>query len=459
MVVFSTAERFAFKRLLEGEEKGKLEKYTAAKYNLNIRQAKDVVERAREIIASQKKLVKQNYDNYKNKVVKIENTLQSKTLKLTDKKRNALISKLDKRKRKLQALKRHIDNDTIPSIIFGTKKMFYKKCKGSITNEEWKACRNNHIYSRGDKTKNGNPNLRVVIINGMSFLEVSTLEKTDTNRAIKIRIPLYIPQKLSKKTGKVNGIKYREMFLNYLALGEAYQVEIIRRENKYYVHITFEEYVPDNLYNRNTERIGIDTNPDGFAITAIDEKGNYKWYSYLSNHELLYSRSNKRRNLCGELAKKVIALAKEKNLSIAIEDLKFKNDSDVTKKFARVKYQFIYSGLLSMLERGCRRNGIEIIKVKPQFTSKVGLYKYCHQYRICIHNGAAMVIGRRSYGFKERVPKILKDRLISNKEEFLKQNEWKRWAIIKNIIEMKGGKTPGLWIKNRETILGIDKVS
>lgn len=337
--------------------------------------------------------------------------------------------------------------------------MFYKRCKGSITNEEWKACRNNHIYSRGDKTKKGNPNLRVVIVKGMSFLEVSTLEKTETNRAIKISIPIYIPQKLSKKTGKVNGINYREIFLNYLDSGEAYQVEIIRRDDKYYVHITFEEYVSGSSYSSDFERVGIDTNPDGFALTAIDNKGNYKWHSYLKSHELLYARDNKRRNLCGELVKKAIEIARNNNAGIAIEDLKFKDDRDVTGKFARIKHQFIYSTLLTMLERACIRNGIDIVKVKPQFTSKIGLYKYCHQYKICVHNGAAMVIGRRSYSFKERVPKMLKDRLIQSREEFLKQNEWKRWAIISNIIEKKGGKNPGLWIENRETILGIDKVS
>lgn len=417
-----------------------MEKCIAALYKLNIRQAKDAVEKAREIIASQKKLVKQNYDNYTSKVRNIEKVLLDKEIKITKKKRNALKSKLDKRKRKQEGYKRHIDNGTIPPIIFGTKKMFYKKCRDTITNEEWKACRNNHIYSRGDKTKNGNPNLRVVIINGMSFLEASTLERTNTNRAIKIRIPLYIPHKLSKKTGKVNGINYREMFLKYHDSGEAYQVEIIRKDDKYYVHITFEEHAANSLYSSNTGRIGIDTNPDGFALTAIDNKSNYKWHSYLKSHKLLYARSNRRRNLCGELVKRAIDIAKVNNKGIAIEDLKFKDDRDVTSKFARLKHQFIYSTLLAMLERACIRNGIEIIKVKPQFTSKIGLYKYCHQYGICVHNGAAMVIGRRSYGFKEKVPKVLKDRLISNKEEFIKQNEWKRWAIINNIIEKKGGK-------------------
>jgi len=57
----------------------------------------------------------------------------------------------------------------------------------------------------------------------MTYLEVSTLEKTKTNRAIKIQIPIYLPQKLSRKTGKVNGNNYREMFLNYLETKEAYR--------------------------------------------------------------------------------------------------------------------------------------------------------------------------------------------------------------------------------------------
>lgn len=83
----------------------------------------------------------------------------------------------------------------IPSVIFGTKKMFIKRCKALISKEEWINCRNNRIYSRGDKTKNGNPNLRVIIKDGMSFLEISTLKKTKTNRAIKIQVPIYLPQK------------------------------------------------------------------------------------------------------------------------------------------------------------------------------------------------------------------------------------------------------------------------
>ncbi len=290
----------------------------------------------------------------------------------------------------------------------------------------------------------------------MSFLEVSTLEKTSTNRAIKELIPIYLPQKLSKKTGKVNGIHYREMFLEYLKTGEAYQVELLKRNGKYYAHITFNEAEIRPIYTGHKGMIGIDTNPDGFALTMIDNKGNYKWHTYLKQHELMYSRSNRRINQCGELVAEVIRIAKTYHCGIAIEDLKFKNDKDVTSKFARIKNQFIYSTLLAMLESSSIRNGVEIIKVKPQLTSKIGLYKYCHQYGMVVHNGAGMVIARRSYNLKEKVPKLIKDKLIDEIETFNKKNEWSRWNYInKQILRIrKEVKNPDLWLVNRKQILG-----
>lgn len=446
MLVFCTAIRFSFKRLLE--------KIVSKKYNLNIRQSKDAIESARQTILSKKELIKMNYEDYSNKCKAIEKILKSKK-KISEKKKNALLKKLDKRQRKANYSKNSIDTNTIPSVTFGTKEMFIRRCKGLISKEEWNNCRNNRFYSRGDKSKNGNPNLRIIIKNNMSFLEISTLEKTSTNRAIKVQVPIYLPQKLSKKTGKANGINYREMFLSYLASGEAYQVEILKRNDKYYCHITFDLQKQKPVYTGHNGIIGIDTNPDGFALTMIDNKGNYKWHTYLKQHELLYARSNRRENLCGELVKRVILIAKTYSCGVAIEDLKFKNDKDVHSKFARIKHQFIYSKLLTMLESTCIREGIEIIKVKPQFTSKIGLYKYCHQYGMIVHNGAGMVIARRSYNFKEKVPKILKDKLVKDTNKFNKKNEWSKWNEINKNIKGKVGENPDLWLVNRKKILRL----
>lgn len=459
MTVFSSAKRYGFKRLLEGNMKnGVIEKDISRKYGLNIRQSKDALEKAREIIASQKKLLKENYNNYSNKVRQVEKELEKAKL---EKKINALTSKLNKRKKKQQFYKNHIDKNTIPKVIFGGRKNFIKRCKGQITNKEWKELRDNNYYSRGDRTKKGNPNLRIIVKNNMTFLEISTLNRDKRNWAIKIQVPLYLPQKQSKKTGKINGRNYRQMVLDYLETNEAYKVELIKKEGKIYVHIIIDESKISEykeIYTKDNGIIGIDTNPDGFALTKVDEDGNYRWGTYLKQHELLYARTNRRDNLCGELAKEAIEIAKVEGCAIAIEDLKFKNDRDVKVKFARIKSQFVYSKLLSALETKAKREGIQVIKVKPQYTSKIGLYKYSNQYGLNVHESAALVIGRRAYGYNnEKVPKLLKDKLLTEEEKlkFNKKNNWKQWSIIDKKIKKKGGETPGLWQRNRKSILSI----
>ena len=458
MTVFSSAKRFAYKRLLEKKlKKGEIEKQISHKYGLNIRQSKDAVESARQLIASQGALIKDYHANYTKKVKVIESQIKKAK---SEKKIESLTKKFIKRQTKLEFYKKHIDNKTIPKIIFGGRENFIRRCKGLITNKEWRELRDNNYYSRGDKTKKGNPNLRIIENKGITFLEISTLSRTKTNRAIKIRVPVYLPQKLSKKTGKVNGRNYRQMILDYLQTGEAYQVELIRKNGKVYCHITIDEskiseYTEENsIYNGV---IGIDTNPDGLALTRLDRFGNYKWSSYLKRSELLYIRTNKRENLCGELAKEVIKIAKAEGCALAFEDLKFKNDKDVSRKFARIKNQFIYSKLLTMLEVGANRENIQGFKVKPQFTSKIGLYKYCHQYGLDVHNGAALVIGRRALKFNEKIPKILKDKLLNQEEKnkFHKQNNWKQWSVISKKIKSKGGDKPGFWLRHRKLILNI----
>jgi predicted transposase len=247
MTVFCSAIRYSFKRILENKRIGDIEKDTAHKYGLNIRQSKDAVENARQTIVSQKQLLKMNYENYLRKVTEIETILRDEKRNLSHKKKCSLIKKLEKRQRKLNYCKGFIDKNTIPPVIFGTKEMFIKRCKGLISRKQWQEYRANRIYSRGDKTKNGNPNLRIISKDNKTYLEISTLDKTGANRAIKIQVEVYLPQKLSKTTGKINGRNYRQMFLDYLKTGEAYQVELIRKNGRYYCHITFEEDMKEIL--------------------------------------------------------------------------------------------------------------------------------------------------------------------------------------------------------------------
>ncbi|MBC2581036.1 hypothetical protein HGI79_12195 [Clostridium sp. DJ247] len=74
---------------------------------------------------------------------------------------------------------------------------------------------------------------------------------------------------------------------------------------------------------------------------------------------------------------------------------------------------------------------------------------------MAVHNGAAMLIARRSYKFKEKIPKILKDKLVDNNELLNEKNDWSKWNYINKIIKRKVGERPDSWIVNRKQILGI----
>jgi IS605 OrfB family transposase len=476
---FCPAKHYAYKRLEENRFNAKfkihnLDSIISQKYSLNSRQSKDAIEQARQTLVSQEKLLDLNIIEYEGKVEAILKKFD-KGVKME--KRHVLISKLDKRLRTLCTYLDYKRNNMLPSIIFGSKENFYKRCKGLISKEEYQLRRNNQFVSRGDKTKKGNPNLRIVIKNGESFLEITTLEcivkeprlKADGTYSKlkpiykKILTPIYIPQKLSKKTGKINGFDYKSQLLTQVAKEEPYQVELILKEGKIYAHITFNLEKTDLVCTGHNYTIGIDTNPDGLALTMIDNKGNYKWHIYLINSELLTANSNRRANLCGELVKTVILTAQTYCSAIAVEDLKFNKDRDVHSKIARKTAQFCYRMLLCTLESACYKNGIEFIKVKPQYTSKIGLYKYCNQFGMDVHNGAAMVIARRSYGYKEKVPKlyrnIFKPLPIIKKEELIYENinysnEWSNWSNVSKRMKLILQKDcyPRFFIENRKDI-------
>jgi len=476
---FCPAKRYAYKRLEENRGNGKFKAHCLAgtiqqKYKLNSRQAKDAIEQARQMLRSQEELLELHIREYETKVEKL---LKKFDNGVKPEQRNGLVSKLDKRLRKLCRLLKHKQDGTLPPVVFGGKDNFYKRCKGSITREEYKLRRNNQFLSRGDRTKKGNPNLRIVLINGETFLEITTLESTTSEPKLKtdgtyskpnpyyrkIMTPIYIPQKLSKKTGRVNGYNYRSALLLQVTKEKPYQVELLHRDGRIYAHVTFEIEKTDLTCAGQSMTLGVDTNPDGLALTMIDSKGNYRWHFYLKEPKLLTAQSSERSNLCGEMAMVVVRIAKVYGCAVSAEDLSFMNDRDVKAKLARKTAQFCYRKILTMLETACFKHGVEFINVKPQYSSIIGLYKYCHQYGMDVHNGAAMVIARRSYGFKEKVPKLYKSffRPITvdrnNElayEEAKYSSEWSNWSNVSGKMKqiLRNDCNPRFFIENRREI-------
>ena len=78
-------------------------------------------------------------------------------------------------------------------VIFGGRENWDKLIKKEISKKEWKDKRDNQIYARGDKTKKGNPNLRLINKGEGFYLRV-----TIGNRKFE-EYKLFIPAKFQKQ--------------------------------------------------------------------------------------------------------------------------------------------------------------------------------------------------------------------------------------------------------------------
>ena len=445
--LFSSAVRFAYQRLPEGVVKKDIQKLIQEKYGLNSRYASDAIEQAPQLKLAEERILDIHIENWQTKVKaakkKIAKAKQPEQIP-------GLQSKLAKREKKLAYWMKYRDTGTLPKVIFGGRKNFVARCQGKISCEEWKSWRDNRLVSRGDITKKGNPNTRLVVEDGKAYLLINTDQYEahgKVKRYVRIKAEVYLPYKPSKKTGKINGRNYRQMVLDYIQTNQTYQVEIIHKNGRYHCHITIEESEPEVIFNRYNGLEGIDTNPDGLALTLISKDGNFKESCWLGNGELCNASSKRRKHIIGQIVKQAVAKAKEHGVAIVIEDLKFKDNRDVRAKTARKIHQFNYAALLEGIEREAIREGVEIIKVNPAYTSIIGRYKYQKQFGLTVHQAAAMVIARRGYRYNEKLPKAVR-LILPQKTKESNRHHWSKWYVAnKTVLKLrKAGENPAFLV-------------
>jgi len=253
-----------------------------------------------------------------------------------------------------------------------------------------------------------------------------------------------------------------------------YSIEIKRKGDEYYVYLTYEEEVPGReLYSKQPitadKIVGIDINIDRVAINILSSQGNFLKSKVFYCHEMEFVSSNKRNNLSGEIAKKIIDFLLDKNVgAIVMEKLEFKNDHDTNKKLNRLTHNFTRKKMLQALVRRGLRNGFQVKQVNPAYTSIIGRFKYATKYGLSVHEAAALVIGRRGLGYKEKLPKALikslkgevmtyLKTLLGSKEEsekamkyfkdiikkiknFKHYHEWTLWNIVNKFLEFRNHK-------------------
>ncbi len=268
---------------------------------------------------------------------------------------------------------------------------------------EWRERRQGTLYSRGDRTKGGNLNLRLLVRDGALRLRIGLGDGSYAWAILKTGHP------------NLNTLVERA----YASL--PYNVEFTLKEGKVYAHITWTEEPVPLVATKENGVLALDVNSDPYhlALALVSPDGNLKRHLALSLEEVDRAPNRGAKELVlWKVAHRVVSLALEHGVAIATERLKCLRKTtrgDGTgRAFRRKEHRFAYASILRKVHSLARRRGVQVVEVNPQDTSTIGMLKYAPQLSLSKDVAAAYVIGRRALGFKEKLPKgykaLLSDR-------------------------------------------------
>ena len=271
-------------------------------------------------------------------------------------------------------------------VLFGGKDNWTRLIQGEISKDEWHRFRNRSLFARGDRSKKGNPLIR--ILDG--------------------KLKILIPSGKGQKGAWIESERLR-LFRPFPPDAQTcYNMRLLHlKGRKFEVSISWS--LPEISLGITPENgvLGIDTNPNLLALVETDKNGNpVKRYS-LELNRVMDASQNKRESDIFLAAKTVVDWALVSKKPIALEDLGFGKRTKRPKGkprnrgFNRMRCGWAYRKLLTAIERRAAKFGIPIIKVNPSHTSILGQAK--HGSWLNRHHAAALTVARRAQGFiKER---------------------------------------------------------
>jgi IS605 OrfB family transposase len=356
---FSSATRFAYNRLLEGENREELKRESGplcALFGLNTRYADGAIEKAQAVLDSAKEL-----------------------------------------------------GNNPRKVVFGGRKLFEGLKRRHLSGKallalkrEWKERRRGLLYSRGDAAKKGNANLRLESRDGALWLRVNLGNGGHVYALVKTSHPQL------------------KALLQRVYASLPYNVTLRLEDGEVYAHFNWSEELPPPVHTKANGVLGIDVNADPYhlALAVVSPDGNLVRYLTLSLEEVDRAPNKGAKELAlWKVAHQVVALAEEHGVAVATEKLKYLRKSrrgdGSGRAFRKKQHRFAYRSLLEKVHALARKRGVEVLEVNPKDTSTIGMLKYAPGLSLSKDVAAAYVIGRRALGFEEKLPKgyeaLLKD--------------------------------------------------
>jgi IS605 OrfB family transposase len=268
-----------------------------------------------------------------------------------------------------------------PQICFGGRTLLRK---GEV--EEWQAKRNSQILLVGSKDeKCGNQSCQW---DGESLL-------------------IKLPPSLGGQRVRLEGVRfaYGEDVLANRAGKPLSWLLFKDDEGRWHAHVTIPETPALAEHYLRWGAIGVDVNEAHLAVVIADRNGNLLGTQTLDFPESGLT-TGKAEDILWSSVHGLVQLAQEHRCGIVVEDLDFSKKKSYLKAFgkkhAKRLSSFAYAKFFECLAAACPRQGVELRKINPAYTSRVARMKYALGYRISAHHAAAFVIARRGMNFGER---------------------------------------------------------
>ncbi len=210
--------------------------------------------------------------------------------------------------------------------------------------------------------------------------------------------------------------------------------ELVNRAGRWYVNATIDSFVGTIVTSAEKGVFGIDFNPNSIDWAIVERHGNLSRHGSIKIN-IQDKSSNQTSDILGKAIASIVRIAQQYQVPIAIEDLDFTQKKAALKersKYARMLSNFAYSKFTQLIETRCIRQGVELNRVDPAYTSVIGVTKYMSLYGLNSGCAAALVIARRGQGRTEKLP-ISHARYFKRPEDRLKSGAWARVSKKINI--------------------------
>ena len=287
-------------------------------------------------------------------------------------------------------------------VIFGGKANYYKRNKLAITKEEYKARRISPVYSIGEADKLGNRMFRLRPDNMLTF---------QPNRLCHIDLEL------------VGLRKHRQTIISTLTeLARQRKITLTYKLSSEYVWISYDEKLVTNIETPKIKNrvFAIDMNPNYVGWSIVEWKSSsifrivkegivsIKELNDYDNKQKIDSTKRKhiyniRHHAVIEICKNLVDTAAYYRCDkFVLEDLNF-NTSGSYNKFNRLtRNQWCRDLLETNITKRCNIYNINVIKVKPEYSSFIGNFLFRQVTNMPDMVLASIEIGRRGYEYSSQ---------------------------------------------------------